>query len=581
MKSFFRSRAAAACSAVLCCFTVSCVSTSGNRNGSGVITENAPEIASVPLAVPERVERSYFSFEDATIMQDMEIGSPASLRSAVAKIRKSAPDYSDPEKVLLGIASSLMSVVWPSEKVSWNIPEVGFSNPYTGAINSAGIGIYDSSTGNSDFFTLVLPSLVLLSASSNGDYYAESQTALTAALEMNPRSVLVRYLLGCLYRKMHNTSSAAEMFQSAVRLDPSCYETSYAYARAVFDTGAAAAAYTEAQALLAQYPKNLQVLKLCAEASFALKRYAEADQYITQVLQQEPDNAAYLLFRARILVETGDFIKASSLLDVYARTDKTAKWYLLLRARIQKDWNKNTAASVATIEDALKRYPADLDVILFAAELAAVTGGTVDGKTAGQLAAVILAAEPDNSAALVICISDAMRHKDWKNAYGLSSSLLRSGVSETAVLLNHIRICLELDFLAEAQTVCAELYAKEPTDDEVRQSYIRVLAAQGKSAEVSSLIETLLPSASAKLKSFLYYQRSLLAANDAAKLADLRLSLTANPRNQEPLYELYRYYYGKADYRKAQYYLKQVVALNPDDADLIRLNGELEKLLLK
>ena len=62
-------------------------------------------------------------------------------------------------------------------------------------------------------------------------------------------------------------------------------------------------------------------------------------------------------------------------------------------------------------------------------------------------------------------------------------------------------------------------------------------------------------------------------------LADLRSSLIANPRNTDSLFRLYQIYYDKKDYRKAQYYLKQVVALNPNDTDVKNLNEQLNQLI--
>ena len=81
------------------------------------------------------------------------------------------------------------------------------------------------------------------------------------------------------------------------------------------------------------------------------------------------------------------------------------------------------------------------------------------------------------------------------------------------------------------------------------------------------------------MKSFLYYERSFLASSEDAVLVDLRSSLTANPRNRDALFRLYKIYYNKKEYRKAQYYLKQVVALSPNDDSLLKLNSELETLL--
>jgi len=62
-------------------------------------------------------------------------------------------------------------------------------------------------------------------------------------------------------------------------------------------------------------------------------------------------------------------------------------------------------------------------------------------------------------------------------------------------------------------------------------------------------------------------------------LADLRSSLISNPRNDDALFRLYELYFNKKDYRKAQYYLRQVVAINPNDNSVKQLNEALTKLM--
>ena len=89
----------------------------------------------------------------------------------------------------------------------------------------------------------------------------------------------------------------------------------------------------------------------------------------------------------------------------------------------------------------------------------------------------------------------------------------------------------------------------------------------------------MLPSASSKMKSYLYYRKSFLERSEETALADLRSSLIANPRNSEALFRLYEIYFDKKDYRKAQYYLKQVVAINPNDSSYRRLNEALTQLI--
>lgn len=534
-----------------------------------------PTVAT-PLFVPEIENQGFFAFSDKSIMKDMEIGSPAAIRRAAAKVRNPS---TQPEKVILAVASSLMTIVWPSEQNSIAMPSDIAANAYTGAIESAKMGIYDVNTGNTDFFTMVLPSLVLLTSYNQTDYYSQALATLLEALEMRPDSVLVQYLLGTLYQKMGDLNSSAQMFEKAAETTEHCFETNYALAQVLFLKEEYGRSQEIASRMLQAFPGNLKFLKLLSQIATKTGNYTLAESYINQVLQQEPENSQFLLLRVEVLLDQGNYVKAVSFLDIYARVDKSSKSYLLLRSRIQNEWNKNPVAAAATVEQALELYPNDSEVILAAAQLAAVTGNTVQGKTAGELADEILGREPDNDTAIFIRAKDALTRKDWDTAYSNTSRLMAKDTVSLVQKLLHIQACLGANQVKEAQTEVNLLYQQHKDSDDVKELYIRVQAAAGNKGEVRSLIASMLPSASSLLKSFLYYQRSLLATNDTDKLADLRQSLTANPRNTEALFELYEYYFDRKDYRKAQYYLKQVVSLNTNDEQILRLNAELDALL--
>ena len=137
-------------------------------------------------------------------------------------------------------------------------------------------------------------------------------------------------------------------------------------------------------------------------------------------------------------------------------------------------------------------------------------------------------------------------------------------------------MCLKIE---EAENLILPLYKSNPNDESIIQSYIVVLIEQGKKTAALDLINSLLQTSSSKLKSFLYYKRSFLQSSVESSLSDLRSSLISNPRNTDALFRLYQIYYDKKDYRKAQYYLKQVVALNPNDSELKNLNEQLNQLI--
>ncbi|MBQ7158058.1 MAG: tetratricopeptide repeat protein, partial [Treponema sp.] len=384
-----------------------------------------------------------------------------------------------------------------------------------------------------------------------------------------------------LYRRMGKYESAVAAFNAAAEGAPDCFEISYALAMTKMQTGDERGAERDAQKLLDSYGNNRDLLKLAAEASYAAGDLSMAEQYVARVLQQENDNAYYILFRAKILVKKGDYIKAASLLDVYARTDTVSRDYLVLRAKVQKDWNRNNTAALSTIEQALLLYPDDTEIVLAAAELSSQTGAKVAGKTAAELANQILENDPKNISALQIKIAEMQQLHNYTGAYKASSVLMTLQPVPDEAVHTHVAICLLSNHKDEAWDLASRLYSEKPGDNEVVQTYIHTLVNTDRTQDANRMIAQYLPSSNARMKSFLYYERSYLAVSEDAVLGDLRSSLTSNPRNKDALMRLYQIYFNKKEYRKAQYYLKQVVALTPGDENLLVLNRDLDKLLAR
>ena len=535
----------------------------------------------VTIALPQKKSNYFFAGINPEAVKEIENGSPSSIKQAFSLLRKDYSLYQENEKILLTIGRSLMSLLWPSQNINLESFEVSSSNLYLGAVESAKQGIYDESTGNSDFLTLVLPSLVLVTSESRSDYYTLSENSLKKALSLNPDSVLANYLAGILFRRREQHALSLEYLKKAYEKSPDTPEISQALAESYLKNSQNAKALELSKAVLDSNPAFTSALKVCAEASYALKNLDECELYVARVLQQEPENTYYILFRARILVAKGDYIRAASLLDVYARKDTENREYLILRAQVQKDWNKNMTGAAATIEKALTLYPDDRQIILKAASLAFETGLKINGRSAGELARIILEKDPQNLEASRIVIEELASSKKWKEAYEISSHLVKHNNAGEDALFTHINICLNAGKKDEAWNLSSSLYSDRPKDENVLQNYIKVLISTGRTGEASRLISQNLNASSSKMKSFLYYEKSFLEGSEEAVLVDLRSSLTANPRNKDALFRLYQIYYNKKEWRKAQYYLKQVVALSPSDDSLIKLNSELETLLSK
>lgn len=544
-------------------------------------TNNTSE--STPIKV-EKKNTVYFGSISKDVMDEMQIASPAGISRGLNKMRKAEIEYTESEKVLYNITSRLMTLVWSREAPLTDVPELNSvsaqGNNYLALIDSASKGVFEERKGEKDFFMTVLPALVVLSSSTNTDNYAKAEAALNAGLKIKRDSVLCNYLLGVLYKKQKQYEKALEYFDKATESNTVVFEILFEKSDVLIKLGRYDAVTKILDRLIVQYPSDIQILKLYAMASFEVGDYAKAESFASQVLQQNPSDLEFVLFRAKIFVETGEYLKASSLLDVYAKTYPTQHEYLLLRAKLQKEWNKNISAAVTTIEKAISLYPKDSDIILYAAQLASETGYKISGRTGGQLADIILAKDPENIKGLQYSVQSSYNEANYAQAYSVSKKLMSvQNVPQSAVLM-HIKVCLALKYNDEAWRYAAGLYERNPDDVDIIQYYIEVMIAIGRTQSASKLINSMLSAnPSAILKSFLYYERSFLTSNESTMLSDLRSSLISNPRNSDALFRMYQIYFKRKDYRKAQYYLKQVVSLNPNDETYLRLNKELDQLV--
>lgn len=562
-------------------------STYAPQKPDAVTTITEPSQVDLKDAAPVKLGRktqSYFGSIDKTVLQDLELASPSSINRGLNKMRKAAIEYTESERVIYNISSRIMSEVWSKENQLVNVPAVsqvsGLGASYLAIMDSAKSGIFENRKGEKDFFLTVLPALVILSSTENTGYYADAETALLSGLKMKPDSVLCYYLLGKLYEKQKQYEKAVACFEKATEPGTTVFEVLYEKAACLVALGHYEAASSILDRLVIQFPSDVQVLKLYANATLLMGDFPRAELYASQVLQQNPSDLEFVLFRAKIFVETGEYLKASSLLDVYAKSFPTQHEYLLLRAKLQKEWNKNLTVAISTIEKALSLYPDDEDIILYAAQLASETGSRVSGKTGVQLAELILKDDPDNVKGLQYSVQSLYNEGRYSEAYTLSKKLLGDKAVPQRAVLMHTKVCLAMHYNDEAWKYAASLYEKNSDNIEIIQHYIEVMIKTGRTQSASKLINSMLSGTpSANLKSFLFYERSFLTSNEGTMLSDLRSSLIANPRNSDALFRMYQIYYGRKDYRKAQYYLKQVVSLNPNDEKYLRLNSELDQLL--
>ena len=522
--------------------------------------------------------RTYFSKISDSVMTQVYNGSPDSLRAAISELRQKKGDYDETEKVLVYIVSGIMNTAWPAEKITWDIPSVSSENPYIGALESVKQGVFDSSTGNTDFLSTLLPAMVILNASADSSVYGPCENALKAVMAECPDSVLVNYLLAVLYEKQSKYEDAERLYSVAYNGSSKNEQICISYARILRLNGNLSQA-SSVLGNLSGTSNDIEILKQNAYIAFDSGDFDAAELYVARVLQQNPNNLEFLLFRAKILIEKKDFIHAVSLLDMYARQDSSSIDYLILRAKVQLDWSKNTAAATETVEKALQIYPENIDLLMFAARISSETDSPVAGKYADELAAKVLEKKPGNQEAMIYALDGLMQRENWQQAYTVSKTLIAGEKVSAEVVEKYVNVCLMLGKNNEAYEYAKSRFDANLQDEVLLQAYILAYSKVGSRDAVLKYIDSLMNGSSAKIKSYLFYRRSFLQLTEEKQLADLRSSLISNPRNSDALFRLYEVYYGKKDYKKAQYYLRQVVAINPNDSSVKKLNEALTKLM--
>jgi tetratricopeptide (TPR) repeat protein len=272
-------------------------------------------------------------------------------------------------------------------------------------------------------------------------------------------------------------------------------------------------------------------------------------------------------------------MQAQTPLDLYASINSTNRLYLLLRARVQAEGYKNRDAALNYLRSILRTSPNDDEVSVYAARLLMESARQDDQNEGRDLFRRLLGAANPSVTVLGLGLQDAIRRENWREAEGYLTRILAERRS-TQDLLNAYTVERGLGNNARALTYARELYERDSANEEGIVAYISALIDTGRQDEAGKMIEsrlTQLPGGAAKSR--YYYLRSRVRTNEESVMNDLRSSLFEDPRNLKALIAMFEIYHRRRDERRAVYYLKQALALAPDNPQLKRYETEYAGLL--
>ena len=524
-----------------------------------------------------------------------EKGTPSSLLGALEIIRSRELGATEFGRAMVAVNVALLKTVYPSTQAQLPSPDPPLTHVYSRILKDVEKGIYTPPQQNSaDYLEYVLPFLAFYPAGGKAvpaDRYLSALPDLETAAALNNDSVLAGFFMAIVYEHTGRLDEAFSQFSHSLDLFPECYPAALGEARVMEAQGRIQETVRFLQDLVVRFPDNIQIKRQLALAYYRSGDWSRAETAVAEILQRDPRDGEFVLMRAHILIEQGQFLQAQAPLDIYAAVDPNNRLYLFLRARVQAEGYHNRDAALNYLRSILKNSPSGADagdsrtaallstVSVYAARLFLESPRREDQAEGRDLLAKLLAVPVPSLEVVSLAVEGAIQREDWKAAKAYLTRLLaerRSAQDLYAAWLAEKGQGNNAAALAYAR----ELYELDQGNEEGIIAYISALIDTGRQDEAARMIESRLNGVSGGIqKSRYYYLRSRVRKNEELAMNDLRSSLFEDPRNLDALVAMFEIYHRRRDERRAVYYLKQALALSPDNPRLKRYTAEYAQTL--
>ncbi|MDR2447407.1 MAG: tetratricopeptide repeat protein [Treponema sp.] len=496
-------------------------------------------------------------------------GIPSSLLKALELIRDNNLSNGEFGRNMNAVIVYMLQRLYPGVQGQFPTASPPQNAIYSKILMGVDKGIYTAPPPDGDYLEYILPFLALIKG-------AEAARLLTSlpdlekAVALYPNGVAPWYFIGFAYEKTGRFTEARAAYSDALAISKECYPAALGLARLMAGEGR----YQDAAQMLSDalmvFPDNMNIKRQLAITYYEMKDWSRADGAIADIVEKDGKDGDFILMYARTLIELEQFSRAQRQLDAYALINANNPNYLFLRARIQAEGFHNRDAALGYLRDA---HAIGEEALVYMAKLLLESDKQEEQAEGKTILAGLLDKENPSLAVVELAVIDAIRRKTWEEARPYMRRLLDERRS-SADLMNAYTIEHGLNNNASALAYARELFQKEPSNIEATLVYISALIDTGRIAEAASLIDARISAAPAgSVKSNYYYLRSRTRSGDEARLNDLRSSLFEHPRNLQSLIAMFEYYHRQGD-RRALYYLKQALAIDPDNPQLKRYEKE-------
>jgi len=508
-----------------------------------------------------------------------ETGVLSSMLAALELIRSRELGNTEFGRLMNAFNVMFIRLVYPDSPAVLPAVDLPQTSAYTRIIREAEKGVYIRPPPDSnDFYEHILPFFVV-----NDQTSAEILTNLLRDLDkagnLRPKSVLPPFLKGLIHEKAGRYRDAEAAFSQTYQISNECYSAQVGIARLRRLSGNTNEAVTLFSELAVRFPDSKEIRRQLAISFFANNELNRALSAVDEILRTNPRDGEFLLLRASILIEQGQFPQANSSLDTYASINPNNRNYLYLRARVQAEGNRNRDSALNYLRSILRTNPNDVQAMVYTASLLMESQKPEEQSEGRELLVRLQQTAGSSVDVLSLSLRDAVKRERWQEAQGFLNRILTSRRT-VQDLSDGYAVERGLGNNARALGFARELYERDTSNNDYAVIFISALIDNNRRDEASRLIESRINSVgTGAVKSRFFFLRSRLQTNQENALSDLRSSLFEDPRNLDALISMFELYHNRREERRAVHYLRQALAIAPDHPQLKRYEREYASLL--
>jgi tetratricopeptide (TPR) repeat protein len=434
----------------------------------------------------------------------------------------------------------------------------------------------DRGVGASRFFAAAIPALIILEPGARiDDALAETLTErLRSAEGENAHSVIPPYLQGLLLeRRGASVAEARAMYEECLFRAPTFYPAGAKLAAIIIAEGAAAAELPRLELLASLLPTASKRFTALARAYLAAGKPQEAADAAAKGLLLSPDDAGFVLLRARAFEAQENWFQSLWILDALLKLKPDEPAAILMKARLLYEKQRSAEEAMSMLFEAEGRFPLDAGFPELRGRILVETGRVSEGIA---LLTRALSLAPGRVSLLTLLLKVAVQGQQWNQASSwfaqipdaaLTPEHLELGWKVATNLNDHVQA------IARAQRLGSLTGGAHPLALEARS-----MVSAGRPAQAMKLVDHALLNVEAPpaVRADLLVIRSTAGSDDP--LRDLRSALLEDPDNLEALVGISARLADQQEYRKAMGYARRAAAISPDNASLAEKVSELETL---